>query len=574
MSTSAIKAGQAFYEIFATDKTEKGIKEAEKNLRSFAGVATKIGAAITTFAAAGVAGIAMAASRFSEFGSMINDFSARTGVSTEWAQVFKASAELAGASMGNVEAAIRKMQKTLGKTGKLSGMSPEQQFIAVADALLAIEDPTLRAAKAQEIFGKSGTMLLPMLASLRDNYKFFQSNGLLLSPEDIKNADELGDAWDMMKMSLMQVVRIAGASLAPAITYVAKAITSATAAVATFAQNNKGLFSILTGLSVAVVAVAAVVGPMLLALGGGLSFIMATLAAWPSIVAVASAAFGVLGAVFAAAVSPVGLIVIAVAALVALLPALAYVLDQAIAGGAGLKFLSDAFAELYNIASSAIGGILDAIANGNWSLAAAIAGAALNTAFVTAWGWIKMGFSDFGTWLLNYLTDLFGSQVVGIVLKGMKAIIDTINSAAATFGIDTGLDSSGLDTLIKSSGDSNEFKKELDARNKAYKASVQKDIDAAKGEQKLLEDIAAEGRKAKEQGPKTGNLRLGDLSTGTAITENKAIQSLGAISAASAGRVGQNIPQFDDMKKIAEDSKDLLAKIEENTADGGDEFGD
>jgi len=47
---------------------------------------------------------------------------------------------------------------------ELADLSPEEQFETIAFAIADLEDPTLRAATAQDIFGRAGTQLLPLFA--------------------------------------------------------------------------------------------------------------------------------------------------------------------------------------------------------------------------------------------------------------------------------------------------------------------------------------------------------------------------------------------------------------------------
>ena len=45
----------------------------------------------------------------------------------------------------------------------LVGKTPEEQFLLLANALVAVTDASTRAALAQDIFGRAGTNLLPLL---------------------------------------------------------------------------------------------------------------------------------------------------------------------------------------------------------------------------------------------------------------------------------------------------------------------------------------------------------------------------------------------------------------------------
>ena len=80
----------------------------------------------------------------------------------------------------------------------LQGLSPEEQFFTFANAIGAVEDASRRAALAQDVFGRSGTSLLPFfsqgvagMAALRQEAREL---GVVLSQEDANAAAELNDA--------------------------------------------------------------------------------------------------------------------------------------------------------------------------------------------------------------------------------------------------------------------------------------------------------------------------------------------------------------------------------------------
>ena len=93
--------------------------------------------------------------------------------STETLSELGFAAELSGADMDTLETGIRKMQPTLvdAATGMasaqetlaivgltvedLANLSPEQQFKVIADRPARIENPTLKAATAMELFGRN-----------------------------------------------------------------------------------------------------------------------------------------------------------------------------------------------------------------------------------------------------------------------------------------------------------------------------------------------------------------------------------------------------------------------------------
>lgn len=115
-------------------------------------------------------------------GDQFDKMALRTGLSTEALSEYAHAAEMCGASISDVEGAMRSMaaqlvaaqngssraQKAFSILGlsvdAIAGRSPEEQFDAIARAISSIEDPTQRAGAALKIFGTAGTSLLPLFA--------------------------------------------------------------------------------------------------------------------------------------------------------------------------------------------------------------------------------------------------------------------------------------------------------------------------------------------------------------------------------------------------------------------------
>ena len=188
-STQGIRAGRAFVEIFADDsKLVRGLKAAQAKLKNFGASVRAMGTKLMAAGAAVAAPLAGMSKTFSDMGDHIAKMAARTGISVESLSELAYAADLSGTSLEGLETGVRKMQKTLvnaaagsssaqdalkmlGLTIKdLDGMSPEQQFKKIADRISQIEDPTVRAAAAMEVFGRSGTELLPMMYAFSETH--------------------------------------------------------------------------------------------------------------------------------------------------------------------------------------------------------------------------------------------------------------------------------------------------------------------------------------------------------------------------------------------------------------------
>ena len=222
-----------------------------------------IGAGLTATSGAILAPLAAAVSQFSSVGSAIADMAARTGMGAEGLSALGYAAGMTGASLEDVEKGVRKMQqniadaaagsksaaKALASIGvsaaDLAGLAPEQQMQRIADGLAAISDPAKRTSAAMDIFGRSGTALLPMMARGSAGMEAYAEEaerlGLIMSSEDAAAADALGDATDRLWGSLRGVTLQIGAALAPAVTDMADRISACVANVTRFVKENRGL---------------------------------------------------------------------------------------------------------------------------------------------------------------------------------------------------------------------------------------------------------------------------------------------------------------------------------------------
>jgi hypothetical protein len=182
-----IRAGRAFVEVFADDsKLVRGLHRAQARLKAFGMGVRNIGLGMMAMGAAVAAPILAAARSFGDFGTKIFDMSKRTGIAAEDLSLLGYAGEQAGTSLEAVEKGVRRMQKSVGDAtsgtreavdslaelgltvSDLMGKAPAEQFALIASRLRRITDPTLRTAAAMNLFGKSGTELLPMIDTFED----------------------------------------------------------------------------------------------------------------------------------------------------------------------------------------------------------------------------------------------------------------------------------------------------------------------------------------------------------------------------------------------------------------------
>ncbi len=209
----AISVGDAVLEL-GVDK--KGF---DKDMRGLSGIINRhkraIGIGMAAIGAAAVGAAVASVKAFADMGDEVHKMALRTGFSTEALSEFRHVADISGTSLTSVEKAVKKMSKTIVDADEgmatyirsfdriglsaeeLMKLSPEEQFIRITEAIAALESPTLRAATAQDIFGRAGTELLPMMDAGADGIKRLREEahelGIVFDEEAAESAANLTD---------------------------------------------------------------------------------------------------------------------------------------------------------------------------------------------------------------------------------------------------------------------------------------------------------------------------------------------------------------------------------------------
>lgn len=173
---------------------------------------------------------------------------ARLGFTDSQLASLSLAGELAGVSMEEVGAAATKMNITLGKAAagsstatkgfanlglsvdQLTGMSPDQQFATIAQAISEIPSEAGQAAAAVAVFGKSGANLLPLfqggaagIASAADQA---QRLGMALTTAQADDVEAMNDAITLAGRAITGVVQQVTSYLAPSIKEIADRFTA------------------------------------------------------------------------------------------------------------------------------------------------------------------------------------------------------------------------------------------------------------------------------------------------------------------------------------------------------------
>lgn len=209
--------------------------------------ATGIGAALA-------GGFAMAARSAINHGDDIAKTAKRIGISAEEYQKLTFAIRRSGGANEDAEKQYRRMAAIIDdlKNGlstavrsfkdmglsydDLKNKSPEQQFDTIVDALNKVQDASTRVALAQDVFGRSGTRLLPLLADYRELKQEAEELGAVISNDAIRAAEEFKDATENLKTALMATV--ANSGVVEWLKDIATAAAEASAAMRQLDQGN------------------------------------------------------------------------------------------------------------------------------------------------------------------------------------------------------------------------------------------------------------------------------------------------------------------------------------------------
>lgn len=194
-----------------------------------------------------VAGVTYGIARsFLNFGDEIADTSVKLGVNAERLQEWRYAAKLANVEQETLDTGIARFARLVGQaqegsrgareaiakmgagaftaTGQIKPL--EQLLPMVADHLKSLKTPYERAAFAQQLFGRGGSELIPMLIDgslgLEALGKEARSLGLIFSNDAVRAAGRMSDELDKAEMVVLSLKNTIGMALAPVVVDIAR----------------------------------------------------------------------------------------------------------------------------------------------------------------------------------------------------------------------------------------------------------------------------------------------------------------------------------------------------------------
>jgi len=220
----SIRAGKAHVEIGADDSPlRRGLKTAASKLKAWGASVQAAGTRMVSVFGSVLGSMAGGAKLFASMGDPIAKAAKRAGMAVEPFSQIAYVAQRADVSLSALSAALFKMQRDAG-SGTLAKhmaemglviegfeqMSPEEQFLAIADAMSAIDDQGARAAATMRIFGRAGLALLPLWQTdIRGGMARADLAGAKWSVEDARNAelfsDRIAELWSSTKRTMAEI---------------------------------------------------------------------------------------------------------------------------------------------------------------------------------------------------------------------------------------------------------------------------------------------------------------------------------------------------------------------------------
>lgn len=213
---------------------------------SFSEVAGAVAGVVTAVTAVVVA-VGTTVAKFASFGDAIDKNSQKVGMTAGAYQEWNYALELAGTSMEQCAGGFRTLTNKMddAKSGSASAISAFKEvgvsvqdlktkssqdiFKQVVNGLQNMEDKSKRAATANDLFGRSGQQLAPLLnmtaSALDEAFERARAYGIVISDQAVSASAQFTDALTTLKMSIKGTATEMASTLMPALSQVIDGFT-------------------------------------------------------------------------------------------------------------------------------------------------------------------------------------------------------------------------------------------------------------------------------------------------------------------------------------------------------------
>lgn len=282
----AMDIGDAKLTISAEDKTQAAFNKVGKSTKNMSASFRKAGLAMTAVGTGLVLALGKMVNAYSKAGDEVAKMAKRTGFATETLSELRHVAKLSGTELGSIEKATKRMSRAIIDADRgletyarafrdlglditaLRAQSPEEQFWAISGALADLEDHTLKAALAQEVFGRAGSELLPMLAEGSDAIARQRQEahdlGIVFDASAAKAAEAFEDAKTRLQAAFQGIGASIAQSIMPALTELIDKLKLNLEKVILWAKEHPKLTEALVKFGAVMAALLVTGGPMLM----------------------------------------------------------------------------------------------------------------------------------------------------------------------------------------------------------------------------------------------------------------------------------------------------------------------
>lgn len=243
------KIGQLTVDLrLVSQKFTQGLKKANGSLNNFRNQAQKATRSLGGVKAGlagvlGVAGISAMVNQSLKSADALAKMSDRLNISTESLSAFQHLVQLNGATSEQFEKGLQRMARSIGEaeqgfgTGKraldtlgisieeLNGLSADQQFIKISEAISKVESSSQQAAISSDLFGRAGVELLNTIRQGEDGFnkaaQEVDKYGLAISRVEAAKIEAANDAILRAQQSMKGAALIATQELSPFLEQVA-----------------------------------------------------------------------------------------------------------------------------------------------------------------------------------------------------------------------------------------------------------------------------------------------------------------------------------------------------------------
>jgi hypothetical protein len=311
------KAVKLAFLLQATDKMSETLEKAGENLTKFqktlaerGAKALKTGGYFITLGNQIGGGMLNVVRAATDYGDSAIKTAQRVGMQTEAWQKLAYAAEFAGVENEQLASGMAKFDKVLVAASEGTGTSAQafkklginikdasgkmratQDILSdVSNVFSHMEDGAEKSALAQELFGKSGAQLIPLLNSgakgLAEMGKEAEDMGLVLSEEATKACERFNDNLERVSKATLGLKIQIGAALMPILERLINIVTAGIKAVAGFAKEHQTLTTIIGGVIAGIGALLFGIGAISLAFGASSYVILQFVKAWKAVITV------------------------------------------------------------------------------------------------------------------------------------------------------------------------------------------------------------------------------------------------------------------------------------------------